>query len=137
MGLRIGNLAKRSGVNKETIRYYETLGLIPEPPRGVSGFREYPPEVVERVRFIKHAQTHGFTLKEIEEILLADKETGAWNLKQLAARKLKQIEQRLEELGRIKTLLTTLMCQCSGEGSVSECPIMISISTHEKNSRGL
>src|SRR3989442_8377655 len=62
-------LAKRGGVNLETIRYYERLGLLPKPPRSGSGYRQFSPESVRRVRFIKRAQELGFSLKEIKELL--------------------------------------------------------------------
>jgi MerR family mercuric resistance operon transcriptional regulator len=67
--LTIGQLAKQAGVNIETIRYYERQGLLPEPPRRASGYRQYSAEFVKRIQFIKRAQTLGFSLKEIAELL--------------------------------------------------------------------
>jgi len=67
--LRIGEVAGRAGVNVQTLRFYERRGLLPEPPRRASGYREYAPESVRRVRFIKRAQELGFTLAEVEELL--------------------------------------------------------------------
>lgn len=67
--LTIGQLAKNAGVNIETIRYYERRGLIPEPPRRESGYRQYSPEFVTRIQFIKRAQELGFSLNEIAELL--------------------------------------------------------------------
>ena len=64
-----GQLAKIAEVNIETVRYYERRGLIPKPRRRESGYREYPEETVERIRFIKHAKVLGFSLKEIGELL--------------------------------------------------------------------
>lgn len=71
--LKIGQLAKEVGINIETIRYYERRGLFEEPPRQTSGYRAFPPKYVERIRFIKRAQTLCFTLKDISKFLaLAD-----------------------------------------------------------------
>jgi DNA-binding transcriptional MerR regulator len=67
--LTIGQLAKQSGVGVETLRYYERQRLIPEPPRRRSGYRQYPPETVKRIRFIRRAKELGFSLKEIDELL--------------------------------------------------------------------
>ncbi len=63
--LTVGQLAKDTHVNVETIRYYERRGLIPPPPRHESGYRQFSKETIARVRFIKRAQEVGFTLKEI------------------------------------------------------------------------
>ena len=65
----IGQMAKQAGVNIETVRFYEREGLIPEPPRKASGYRQYSPDFVKRILFIKRAQTLGFSLKEIAELL--------------------------------------------------------------------
>ena len=67
--LTIGQVAKQAGVNLETIRFYEREGIIPEPPRRASGYRQYAPEMVSRILFIKKAQELGFTLREASELL--------------------------------------------------------------------
>ena len=67
--LKIGQLARAAGVNVETIRYYERRGLLPEPPRTRSGYREYPESDVARLGFIRRAQELGFTLKEVKELI--------------------------------------------------------------------
>jgi DNA-binding transcriptional MerR regulator len=69
--LRIGEVAGQAGVNIQTLRFYERRGLLAEPPRRSSGYRQYPLESVSRVRFIKRARELGFTLAEVEEILLS------------------------------------------------------------------
>src|SRR5207237_9845446 len=68
--LSIGQVARRAGVGVETVRFYERQGLLEEPPRRASGYRQYSEEVVSRLRFIKRAQQLGFSLKEISELLL-------------------------------------------------------------------
>src|SRR5215471_21335458 len=67
--LSIGQVAKRAGVGVETVRFYEREGLLEEPPRGASGYRQYSEQVVKRLHFIKRAQQLGFSLKEISELL--------------------------------------------------------------------
>jgi DNA-binding transcriptional MerR regulator len=63
MSMRTGQVAKLAGVNVETLRFYEREGILPEPPRRVSGYREYPDETVDLIRFIKRAQELGFSLR--------------------------------------------------------------------------
>lgn len=65
----IGTIARQAGVNVETIRYYQRIGLLREPARPQGGVRRYPPDTVERIRFIKRAQDIGFTLEEVAELL--------------------------------------------------------------------
>src|SRR5437870_12762034 len=67
--LTIGYLAKESGVNLETVRYYERRGLLPKPPRSASGYRLFPAEAARRLRFIRRAQELGFSLREFRELL--------------------------------------------------------------------
>ena len=68
--LSIGQVARRAGVGVETVRFYEREGLLEEPPRRASGYRQYSEQVVKRIHFIKRAQKLGFSLKEIAELLL-------------------------------------------------------------------
>ena len=76
--ITIGAVARRAGVGIDTIRYYEREGLLPEPQRRASGYRDYGPDVVERLRFIRRAKDLGFTLEEIRELLAlsTDRERG-------------------------------------------------------------
>jgi len=128
-----GKLARRAGVNIETIRYYEQRGLIPEPPRTTSGYRQYTEDYVERIRFIKRAQELGFTLSEIKELLSlrVDPETDRGEVKQRAATKIVDIEKKISDLERMKNQLTRLVISCSGRGPTSECPILEAIESEE------
>lgn len=128
--LTIGELAKQGKVNLETIRYYEQQGLIPKPPRLSSGYRSFSPDAVSRVRFIKQAQELGFSLKEIKELLALQvnpHSTGA-DVKQRAESKLADIEAKMKILSRMKKALKQLMTSCDGNGSISDCPILKSLS---------
>jgi MerR family mercuric resistance operon transcriptional regulator len=95
-----GEVAKSLGVGIQTLYYYEREGLIPEPPRTNSGYRLYPPELVERVRFIRKAQALGLPLSEIREILyLAGQGTSpCGRVRNALAEKLREVDARLREL---------------------------------------
>lgn len=109
--LTIGKLADRSGVNVETIRYYQRLGIIREPPKPAQGFRQYPIADIARVRFIRRAQQLGFTLKEIRELLdLGD--SHCQEVQQLARLKIAKIEERLRDLQSMHSALLDLLSQC-------------------------
>ena len=95
--MTIGKLAKRCGVGVETIRFYEREGLIKEPPRSESRYRQYPEETAQRVRFIKRAKELGFTLKEIKGLLelRIRPEATCGDVRNQAEEKIADIEQRL------------------------------------------
>lgn len=125
-GLTIGQLAKQAHVNIETIRYYERRGLISAPPRRESGYRQYAPDTVERITFIKRAQELGFSLQEIQELLLlrVDPVATSADIKRRAEAKLADIDTKLCDLQRMKTALMQLTAACRGRGPSSECPIL-------------
>lgn len=123
--LSIGRLAKSSGVGVETIRFYEREGLLEAPPRTASGYRRYAPDAVSRLGFIRRAKQLGFSLGEIRELLsLASADGDRAEVKALAEHKLAEIEQRIEELRRMRAVLAELNRQCSGHGPVEGCPII-------------
>lgn len=125
-GFTIGQIARRSRVNIETLRYYERRGLLPNPPRRESGYRNYPPEAIERIRFIKHAQTVGFTLKEIKELLSlrVDPKTTCSEIKKRAEMKISEVEGKIRALQTMKSALVRLKGSCKGRGPSSDCPIL-------------
>ena len=133
MGLKIGEVAERGGVNLQTIRYYEREKLLPEPPRLASGYRLYPVQTVRRVRFIKRAQEIGFTLAEIRELLAIRVDTGrdSAEVRTLANAKITDIEEKIQTLQRMKESLGRITERCSGCGPASECPILESIDSDE------
>lgn len=112
-GRRAGEVAKSLGIGVQTLHYYEREGLIPEPPRTDSGYRLYPAELVERVRFIRKAQALGLSLNEIREILhLAEQGTSPCGRVQNAlAEKLREVDERLRELQSFRDDLATLVRQ--------------------------
>jgi MerR family transcriptional regulator, copper efflux regulator len=131
--LTIGQLAKAAAVNVETIRFYERTGIIPTPPRRRSGYRQYPPEFVRRIRFIKRTQELGFSLKETVELLSlrVDSQTVCADVKLLAEAKVKDIEQKIQTLQRMKQILTELLAHCNSQEPTSACPMLAALDTHE------
>lgn len=124
--LKTGELAKRSGVNIETLRFYERKGLLPEPPRRESGYREYPSENVRLIRFIKRAQELGFSLGEIKELLALRVEAGTTcaDVREQAEHKLEDVRQKIADLKAIERALGKLTASCTGRGPLSQCPIL-------------
>ncbi|MFQ6069306.1 MAG: MerR family DNA-binding protein [Candidatus Aminicenantales bacterium] len=124
--LTIGQLAKSAKVNIQTIRYYERRGLIPEPLRRDSGYRQYPLEMTMRIQFIKRAKELGFSLKEIGELLSLrlDPKTPCSEVKRKAEAKLSDIKEKIRSLQHMKKALIKLTEACKGRGPVSECPIL-------------
>jgi Hg(II)-responsive transcriptional regulator len=124
--LTIGALASRAGVGVETIRFYERKGLVRRPPRPGTGFRLYPEETVARIRFIRQAQTLGFTLREIRGLLALRVAPGTdcAAVRSRAVAKLANVEARLEELERIQGALAKLIAACPGRGAVTTCTIL-------------
>jgi Cu(I)-responsive transcriptional regulator len=129
--LTTGGLARRGGVNLETIRYYERRGLLPKPPRTVSGYRAFAPDAVRSLRFVKRAQALGFSLKEIKELLSlrAAPRARSADVRAQVRRKIDDIERKLRSLAAMKKALLKLVDECSGRGPVSECPILESVSS--------
>ncbi len=108
-----GEAARLLGVGVQTLHFYEQQGLIPHPPRSASGYRLYTPPIMERLQFIRKAQTLGFSLEEIKEILdLAKRGTSPCGTVQKAlAEKLQAVDRRLEELHSFRSDLATLIRQ--------------------------
>lgn len=125
--LTIGQLAKQAGVGVETLRFYEREGLIAEPERRPSSrYRQYPPQAVRRVRFIRHAKDLGFTLKEIQELLelRVNPDSTCADVRGRAKDKIQDIEGRIASLERMKSALERLARKCRGQGPTTECPIL-------------
>lgn len=127
--LKTSEVARQAGVNVETLRFYERKGLLPMPPRRTSGYRDYPPEAVGRVRFIKRAQELGFTLKEVQELLSLGEASRAKaaQVRRLAEAKAADIERKIEDLQAIKRTLEGLLSACDGRGPAASCPIIESL----------
>lgn len=119
-------VARRAGVNKQTLRYYERRGLLPEPPRNEAGHRQYGYESLRRLRFIKRAQELGFSLDGIDELLSLRAQPDAPNreVKRKTKDKLDETRRRISDLQSVASKLEELYEACDGEGTTSECPIL-------------
>ena len=124
--LTIGQVAQKAGIGVETVRFYERQGLLEEPARKESGYRQYPPDVVARLLFIKRGKELGFSLKEIKELLAlrVDPATTCREVKEQAQAKIADIEGKIRSLLRMKEALVELTRTCRGRGPTSECPIL-------------
>lgn len=132
MSLTTGQVADEAGVKNDTVRYYEDRGLIEEPPRTDSGYRQFSPNTVQRINFIKRAQKLGFTLAEIKELLeLADGKGSAKDILKKTEKKITEIEQKISHLQTLRGSLNELAEACPGEGPLSRCDILDSLSGNE------
>ncbi len=125
--MTIGNAAREAGVGVETIRFYERKGLIDQPRKpDFGGFRIYPVETVRRVRFIRQAQEHGFSLREIEELLSlrADPAVDCADVRAHARIKLDEVNRKIARLERIGAALEEIIAACPGRGALRKCSIM-------------
>lgn len=125
----IGSLAKKAEVAIDTIRYYEREGLLPQPHRRASGYREYDVNAIERVRFIRRAKELGFTLDEIRDLLMleGDRDHGVEGVKQRAMKRLAELDQRVLQMTEMRDGLALLIAACPGHGEPECCPILSSM----------
>ena len=131
--LTIGQLAQRAGVGVETIRFYEREGLIAEPPRRPSGYRDYPLETIARIVFIRRAKELGFKLKEINELLelRVRPRRNCAQVKRSADAKIADIDGKIASLRRMRRALKDLAEACEKRTPTAECPILASLGTAE------
>ena len=125
--MRIGELAKQSGVGVETVRFYEQKGLVAQPQRPVTGgYRDYPHDAVQRIRFIRRAQQIGFSLSEIGELLSlrANPEADCADVRERAAAKLADVNQKIASLKRMRKALQELIAACPASGALRACSIL-------------
>ena len=126
--LTIGQVAKEAAIHKETIRYYQGLGLVAEPQRRGNSFRRYGTATVARLHFIKRAQQLGFTLEEVKRLLLLEDGQSCGETRQLAEQKLALIKGRIADLGRMRRLLEGLIQECHRGKRPRGCPIISTLS---------
>jgi MerR family mercuric resistance operon transcriptional regulator len=121
----IGVLSERSGVNIETIRYYERVGLLPKPARSVGGYRLYQPGDSDRLCFIRRARDLGFSLDEIRRLLdLADhKSRSCRRVHEIAVVHLAEVHAKIGDLRRMERVLATMVRACA-QGTMPACPLL-------------
>lgn len=134
--LRIGELAERSHVSIDAIRYYERRGLLPIAPRTQGGYRLFPSETIERLRFIRQAQELGFSLDEIGTLLTEGGVEECRRVRNLLQVKVSEMDARLRSMREFRAKLSRYLAECEDElkkhGSTAECPVVIEIA-HAKN----
>ncbi len=131
--LTIGHVARDAGINLETVRYYERVGLLPKAPRSASGYRLFPADATRRLRFIRRAQDLGFSLKEIRELLAlrVSSRTTSAEIRNRAEAKIADIDGKIRSLESMSKTLRKLTKACAGCGPTSECPILESLDREE------
>lgn len=122
-GLLIGDVARRSGVSTPTIRYYEEIGLLPKPHRSSTGYRRYSENAVDDLRFIKKAQTLGFSLEEVGEILKQSRsgQIPCSRVVSLAHRHLAAIEERIRQLQSFRDHLANEVAKWDAQQTMVTC----------------
>jgi MerR family copper efflux transcriptional regulator len=127
----IGTLAKRAGVGIDTVRYYERSGLLAPSQRLASGYRRYSALELARLRFIRRAQALGFTLTEVRELLALSAKRDVARVKISAQAKLKNVDEKIAALQKIREGLASLIAACPGHGRAADCPILQALGGEE------
>lgn len=127
--LTIGALSRRTGVNIETIRYYERIRLLAKPPRTAGGHRSYAPEHVERLRFVRRARELGFGIENIRALLdLSMREHDSCaQAREIAAAHLTDVRAKLDDLRKLERILSETVSQCDQEccgATAPLCPVL-------------
>ncbi|WP_119460076.1 MerR family transcriptional regulator [Rhodospirillaceae bacterium SYSU D60014] len=124
--LAIGELSGRTGVNIETVRYYEKIGLVPPPARTEGGHRAYEDAHVARLTFIRRARELGFTLDEVRSLLKLVDGGHAYacaDVRAVTVEHLDDVRQKIRDLKRLEQTLNGIASRCEG-GAVLDCPIV-------------
>ena len=127
--MTIGQIAQQTGIAVPTIRFYEKQGLIPPPRRSPSGYRQFDPDAIRRLRFIRKAKKLGFSLDDINGLMSLQRvpTASAADVRDRVLGKIAEITQKIEELGRMRDALTHLAESCDGEADLEDCPILDSL----------
>ena len=135
--MKIGEVAKAAGIGIDAVRFYEREGLLPKPARRPSGYRDYSPDAVLDLRFIKRAKELGFSLKEISELIAIDRDPDATagDVKKLAEEKLADLADKIRSLQRMKRALREVAESCPGRGPTRDCPILRSLTADQTGKR--
>lgn len=125
----IGELSKITGVNIETIRFYERQELLPDPPRTAGGHRCYNRDHLKRLTFIRRSRQLGFSMKEIKELLTLVDDGGytCGEIKEITNEHAKNVQQKIADLQRMEKMLTDISMHCA-DGQLPDCPIIEALS---------
>ncbi len=124
--LTVGQLARATGVRVQTVHFYEREHILPKAARTPSGYRKFPEESVQVIRFVKQAQELGFSLQEIRELLRLRLAPPARceKAQEIASKHILSIEQKMDQLQRMKSALEVLVRCCQKRDDALECPIL-------------
>lgn len=124
-GLQRAELARRTGANLETVRYYEKVGLLPAPPRTASGYRSYDGAHERRLQFVLRARELGFSLEEVRALLrlVDERDQPCAEASRLAAIHLSDVRAKIADLRRMQRVLKDVVAEC-GDGSRPDCPLI-------------
>ena len=124
-GLTTGRLAKAAGVNLETVRYYERIGLIAKPARTSGGQRSYSSEDARHLAFVRRARELGFSIDDIRALLklAAPGKQSCAEVQSIASAHLTSVQAKLADLARLEKILSTTVDQCNGDASPA-CPVL-------------
>lgn len=125
--MTVGELAAAAEVHVETIRYYQRRALLPTPERPLGGIRRYGPTELERLVFVKTAQSLGFSLDEVAGLLRLEDGAHCHEASELAAKKLRSVQEKLGRLQRIEQTLISLLERCESQSGNVECPLIASL----------
>lgn len=129
--MKIGELSRATGTNVETIRYYERIGLLPEPARTAGNYRSYGPEHRARLVFVRHSRELGFTIEEIRSLLdLSDDPTrDCAEADRIASTHLAQVEDKIAQLSLLRDELKRIVGRCRG-GLAGDCRVIEALADH-------
>lgn len=129
--MQIGDLSRASGVNIETIRYYERIGLLPAPARQANGRRVYGEAAARRLGFVRHARQLGFELSAVRVLLTLQEqpEASCEDASRIAQGQLDAVEERIARLCKLREELSRMVSQCR-QGTVSECRVIEALTAH-------
>lgn len=130
--MTIGQLAAAAGVNVETVRYYQRRDLMAVPDRPAGGIGRYGPSALTRLRFIKRAQSLGFTLDDVQALLSLDDGRGCSAARQIGEHKLADVRQRLQALRVLEAALQDLVSRCSTIKRKVNCPLIEALMQSEE-----
>ncbi|MGH9614267.1 MAG: MerR family transcriptional regulator, partial [Bryobacteraceae bacterium] len=133
--LSIGTLARAAGVKVVTIRFYERIRLMPEPPRTEGNYRAYGQEHLHRLRFVRRCRDLGFTIDQIRELLRFSSQvkSDCSGIDRITAKHLEDIERKVADLKRLAAELRRINSQCRASGPIAECRILEALSPDSMN----
>ena len=131
--MRIGELARATGVKTETIRYYEREGILAAPPRTQANYRDYGPNETSRLHFIRHARNLGFSMAQVRELLdlAGDKSQSCAEVDVLTRTHLFEVDRKIAELKSLRTELSRMLENCE-QGAIGDCLIVEALAQQPK-----